>query len=136
MFNKINQMFDFHQKSLNLCAKRQEILAANIANADTPGYKSIDFNFSDELSKITKQNTINKTSLALKTTSLNHLYGKNNSSLFIETIPTMTNKTKIDGNTVDMNRERIEFLKNSLKYESSLAFLKNEIKNIMSVLKG
>jgi len=129
-------MFDFHQTSLNLCAKRQEILAANIANADTPGYKSIDFNFSSELSKITKKNTINKTSVALKTTSLNHLHGKNNSSLFIETVPIMTNKIKIDGNTVDMNRERIEFLKNSLKYESSLAFLKNEIKNIMSVLKG
>ena len=54
MFSKINQIFDFHQKSLNLYAKRQEILASNIANADTPGYKSVDINYTNELNKIIK----------------------------------------------------------------------------------
>lgn len=135
MFSKINQIFDFHQKSLNIYAKRQEILASNIANADTPGYKAIDINFSNELKRMLKNNTKNK-NITLNKTSPNHLNGKNNNFFSPKIISVSTNQKKPDGNTVNMDRERIEFLNNSLKYQSNLAFMKNEIKNIMRVLQG
>lgn len=135
MFSKINQIFDFHQKSLNLYAKRQEILASNIANADTLGYKSVDINFTNELNKIIKSNIKNK-NITLKKTSSKHLNGKNNNFFSPEIISVVTNQKKPDGNTVNMDRERIEFLNNSLKYQSNLAFMKNEIKNIMRILQG
>ncbi|QCI21057.1 flagellar basal body rod protein FlgB [Buchnera aphidicola (Hyperomyzus lactucae)] len=137
MFDKINKIFDFSQNALNLYAKRQEILSSNIANADTPGYKSIDIDFKNELSKVLQQKNIKNKNILLKKTSLYHLNGKNNHSFSLKFIPVVdANQIKPDGNTVDMDRERIEFIDNSLKYQSSLIFMKNQIKNIMSVLKG
>jgi len=133
MFDKINEIFDFNQKALNLYAKRQEILSANIANADTPGYKAIDINFKNEMNKI-----INKKNkhIFLKKTSPHHLNSKYENLYLLKTIPVITNQVKQDGNTVNMDRERIEFINNSLKYQASLVFIKNEIKNMMHVIKG
>ncbi|QCI18874.1 flagellar basal body rod protein FlgB [Buchnera aphidicola] len=137
MFEKINTMFNLNQNLLNLYAKREEILSSNIANSETPNYKSMDINFKDTFKKILKNN-INFSKITLQRTSANHLLPKikkNNMSLF--TIqPIKTHTIKVDGNTVDMDRERIEFIKNTLKYEENLIFIKNEIKNIMHVLKG
>lgn len=136
MFDKINQMFYFSQQALNLYAKRQEILSANIANADTPGYKSIDINFKNELSKIIYQKNEKNTSICLNKTSPYHLNPKDNYSFLLKTTPVITGQIKQDGNTVNMDRERIEFINNSLKYQSTLVFMKNEIRNMMHVLKG
>ncbi|QCI17731.1 flagellar basal body rod protein FlgB [Buchnera aphidicola (Acyrthosiphon lactucae)] len=136
MFDKINEIFDFNQKALNLYAKRQEILSANIANADTPGYKSIDINFKNELTKMLDKKNVKNSNILLKKTSPYHLNAKSKNLFLLKTIPITTNQIKQDGNTVNMDRERIEFINNSLKYQSSLVFMKNEIKNMMYVLKG
>ncbi|MCU4136894.1 flagellar basal body rod protein FlgB [Buchnera aphidicola (Sitobion miscanthi)] len=136
MFNKIDQIFNFNQQALNLYAKRQEILSANIANADTPGYKSIDFNFKDELSKMLYNKNAKNTGVFLKKTSPYHLNATNKNVFLLKTLPVITNQMKQDGNTVNMDRERIEFVNNSLKYQSSLVFMQNEIRNIIRVLKG
>lgn len=135
MFDKINHLFDFSQQALNLYAKRQEILSSNIANADTPGYKAIDINFKNELKKMLNKCKSN-TCVNLTTTSPYHFHANYKNNFFVNTIPVLTNQIKKDGNTVNMDRERIEFLNNSLKYQSSLIFLKNEIKNIISIIKG
>ncbi|QCI16006.1 flagellar basal body rod protein FlgB [Buchnera aphidicola] len=132
MFDKINKIFDFSQNKLNLYAKRQEILSSNIANADTPGYKARDVDFKNEFNKILNQKD---NSIPLKKTSFKHLNGKNN-FILIKTIPIDKNQIKLDGNTVNMDRERIAFMDNSLKYQSILVYMKNEIKNIMRILKG
>jgi flagellar basal-body rod protein FlgB len=133
MFNKINKMFDCNQRLLNFYAKREEILSSNIANADTPKYKAIDISFRKEMDKILKDNNLK---ITLKQTSLNHLKSNAKKNFSFEINPIKNTTKKINGNTVDMNRERIEFIKNTLKYEENLVFLKNEIKNIMNVLKG
>jgi len=133
MFDKINQIFDFNQQALNLYAKRQEILSANIANADTPGYKAVDINFKNEMNKIIKKKN---THIFLKKTSPYHLNSKFENLILLKTIPITTNQVKQDGNTVNMDRERIEFINNSLKYQASLVFIKNEIKNMTNVIKG
>ncbi|QCI22199.1 flagellar basal body rod protein FlgB [Buchnera aphidicola] len=135
MFSKINEMFDFHQKLLNIYSKRQEILASNISNADTPGYKSVDINFNDEFRKIIK-NDFNKENITLRKTSPNHLNGNNKNISSPKIISMMTDQEKPDGNTVNMDRERIEFLNNSLKYQSDLSFIKHEIKNIVRIIQG
>ncbi|QCI16579.1 flagellar basal body rod protein FlgB [Buchnera aphidicola (Aphis craccivora)] len=138
MFEKINNMFNLNEKLLNLYAKREEILSSNIANSETPNYKAMDINFKDTFKKLLNKNHFNSFKITLQRTSKNHLtpkLKKNDISLFsIE--PVKTKNIKIDGNTVDMNRERIEFIKNTLKYEENIIFIKNEIKNIIHVLKG
>lgn len=137
MFNKINHIFDFNQNALNIYARRQEILASNIANSDTPGYKSIDINFKNEIKKILQKEKIKNMIFSLQKTSINHLDAqKNNDSFSIKTIPVIVDQNKLNTNTVDMNRERIQILNNNLKFQSSLSFIKNEIRNIMLVLEG
>ncbi|MBZ2279980.1 flagellar basal body rod protein FlgB, partial [Buchnera aphidicola] len=69
MFDKINTFFDFNKTALNLYSKRQEILASNIANADTPGYHSMDIDFLYELKKNMKTSNVQKTQIDLKKTS-------------------------------------------------------------------
>lgn len=137
MFNKINDIFNFSQKALNLSAKRQEILSSNIANVDTPGYQARDIDFKNELKKMLKENTCNKL-ISLNKTSPYHLNARYENIVLLETktISTSNNMMKKDNNTVNMDRERIAFVDNSLKYESSLTFLKNEIKNMMHVITG
>jgi len=135
MFENINKMFNFHQKSLNIYALRQEVLASNIANVDTPGYTAVDINFKNELTKILNQNKT-KSEIILKKTSFNHLDKKIYNSPVLKLIPVQSNSIQKNCNTVDMNRERVEFINNSLKYQASLVFIKNEIKNIMYVLQG
>ena len=59
MLDKLDAALRFQQEALNLRAQRQEVLAANIANADTPGYQARDIDFASEL------NTVFRTSLRL-----------------------------------------------------------------------
>ncbi|QCI24403.1 flagellar basal body rod protein FlgB [Buchnera aphidicola (Muscaphis stroyani)] len=136
MFEKINKSFDFNQNVLNLYSKRQEILTSNIANSDTPGYKAMDISFKNEFNKIINKNNMRNKEIFLTKTSPYHLDLHKNVLSSIKIIPVKSNEIKKNKNTVDMNRERIQFIQNSLKYQSSLAFIKNEIKNIMHVLQG
>lgn len=133
MFDKINKTLDFNQNLLNFYAKRQEILSSNIANADTPNYKAMDINFKDEMEKIIKKSNLD---IQLTKTSSHHLNPRKKNFFIFEVKPITSKEIQSNGNTVDMNRERIEFIKNTLKYEENLVFIKNEIKNIMNVLKG
>ncbi|UPT14688.1 flagellar basal body rod protein FlgB [Buchnera aphidicola] len=138
MFEKINNMFNLNQNLLNLYATRSEILSSNIANSETPKYQAMDINFKDAFEKILKEKKNHSLKITLKKTSEKHLTQKlkrNSVSLF-SVKPIKTKNIKINGNTVDMNRERVEFLKNTLKYEENLTFIKNEIRNMMHVLKG
>ncbi|AWH90457.1 flagellar basal body rod protein FlgB [Buchnera aphidicola (Melanaphis sacchari)] len=136
MFNQINKLFDFNQSLLNIFSKKQEIISSNIANADTPNYKAVDINFRNEINKILKKRKTKIHKITLKKTSPDHLDSKIDNKLELKIEPINTKKINSNGNTVDMNRERIEFIKNSLKYEEQIIYLKNEIKNMMRVLKG
>ncbi|CAL4322664.1 flagellar basal body rod protein FlgB [Buchnera aphidicola] len=136
MLHEINTLFQLGQCALNIYAKRQEILASNIANADTPGYKAMDIDFKKEIKKIIKKNNMKNIDVKLHKTSPQHFNTYKNTQSSLNIIPVISNEIKANGNTVDMNRERIEFIKNSLKYQSSLIFMNNEIKNIIHVLRG
>lgn len=52
MLDKLDAALRFNQEALNLRAQRQEILVANIANADTPGYQAWDIDFASQLNKV------------------------------------------------------------------------------------
>jgi len=132
MFDKINTLFQFSKIILNLTAYRQKIISSNIANADVPDYHPLDFNFKNEIN-----NQINKKKrLALLKTSINHLSpsGVNQSDFKIITKNSI--KSYFNKNNINMNQERTAFIENSLKYQSQISFLNNEIKNIMNVIRG
>ena len=72
MLDKLDASLRFGQEALNLRAQRQEILAGNIANADTPGYQARDIDFANQLNKVMAQGRPGGSGVALSLTSARH----------------------------------------------------------------
>lgn len=134
MLDKLDNEFRFQQQALSLLSRRQDILASNIANADTPGYQARDIDFSQQLKNAMSEDTQSTNSLTLSLTSGKHIPGaapKMHDQQLLYRIP---DQPSADGNTVDMDRERVNFADNNVKYQSSLTLLGSQIKNMMSVI--
>lgn len=134
MISKLDEVMRFHQAALNLRVARQELLASNIANADTPNYKARDVNFSDVL-----RNAMAGTAeeLPVVQTSPAHLAGNSGESILGS--PVMYRKPlqpSADGNTVDMDVERAQFADNALRYEANVMFVNEKLKGILSAIQG
>lgn len=130
MFNSIDKALAFDSKMLSLRAYRQQLLAANIANADTPNYKAVDIDFSKALSAAGG-------SLAMTKTDGAHLDPAGGSP--VEGIKPMYRaavQPSIDGNTVDTNIEQAQYSENALQYMSTLQFLNGKIQSTLLALKG
>ncbi|WP_130831393.1 flagellar basal body rod protein FlgB [[Erwinia] mediterraneensis] len=134
MIDKLNNELRFQQEALSLLNKRQDILASNIANADTPGYMARDIDFSKSLKAALSQQTSETGALALQLTSRHHISAQGKNRLHNELLYRTPDQPSADGNTVDMDRERVNFADNSMKYQSSLSFLSAQIKSMMSVI--
>ncbi|KAA8996707.1 flagellar basal body rod protein FlgB [Affinibrenneria salicis] len=134
MLDKLDAALSFQQEALNLRAQRQEILAGNIANADTPGYQARDIDFSSELSKAMEQGRASGSGLSLALTSSRHIAAQTASAPSLDLLYRVPDQPALDGNTVDMDRERTNFADNSLRYQTSLTVLSGQIKGMTSVL--
>ncbi|MBO2913744.1 flagellar basal body rod protein FlgB [Enterobacter sichuanensis] len=132
--NKLDDAFRFQQQALGLLSRRQDILASNIANADTPGYQARDIDFPQQLKAAMENNTLAKSPVSLALTSNRHIEGK--AMLFddAQLLYRIPDQPSADGNTVDMDRERVNFADNAVKYQSGLTFLGADIKKMMTVL--
>jgi flagellar basal-body rod protein FlgB len=126
----LDKAFGVHPDAMKLRIKRSEVLASNIANADTPGYKAKDFDFKTALSGAKQQYS----------TSLNRSHEKHFSgNSRIDDGLQFRNPDQPDtgdGNTVDVQVERIEYLKNNLNYNASVQFLTGRIKGLKSAISG
>ncbi|WJV60952.1 flagellar basal body rod protein FlgB [Pectobacteriaceae bacterium CE70] len=134
MLDKLDAAFRFQQEALNLRAQRQEILAGNIANADTPGYQARDIDFANELTKAMKQGRTSETTLGLTVTSSRHISASSTTYSDMDLLYRVPDQPAMDGNTVDMDRERTNFADNSLRYQSELTVLNGQIKSMTAVL--
>lgn len=133
MIDRIGEEFSFYQTALDLRQQRQEVLAANIANADTPNYKARDFDFSQALSKAMGE----KQSLAntqLRLTSERHIPAAAQGAPQAELLYRQPLQPSLDGNTVDMDVERMAFADNTMHYQSNLNVLSQRIKTLMAAL--
>ena len=140
MIDRIGDDLKFHQTALALRQQRQEVLAANIANADTPGFKARDFAFSDALRQATQGSAapgvprLPDTTLAM--TSERHIPGRATSSVSLDDhlryrVPL---QPSLDGNTVDMDVERVQFADNTQRYQADIAIISARIKGLLSAL--
>lgn len=134
MHSKLDEYLRFHQTALDLRARRQEVLASNIANSDTPNYKARDFDFNAVLAKKLKsaENINPATPL---TSSLNGASGTED-PLGSDLLYRQVLQPSADGNTVDMDVERNLFAENSLRYEASVSMINGQIKDMLAVLQG
>ncbi|HUW00001.1 MAG TPA: flagellar basal body rod protein FlgB [Gallionella sp.] len=132
MINRLDEALRFQQTALSLRATRQELLASNIANADTPNYKAKDINFASAL-----QNALAGTaaSLPVAQTSPMHLQGNAGlANLGGQVMYRKPVQPSADGNTVDMDVERAQFADNGLRYEASVRFVSDELKDIQAAI--
>lgn len=135
MLDKLEQYLNFQKVAMNTFRFRQEILAANIANADTPKYQSRDIDFEKILREASNLETHEKKSIMnLHLTSKNHFNRKNIQYFVKNLLYRIPDQPSADQNTVDMNRERINFLENSIRYHASITITNGYIKNMTSVL--
>jgi flagellar basal-body rod protein FlgB len=132
--NALDAALNFHQSSLRVRAQRQELLAANIANADTPNYKARDIDFGQAMADAMNGNTAN--SAALNSTSPQHLGGNALENSLSQALYRKEIQSSADGNTVDMDVERNHFTDNALRYEASLTMLNAKIKGLMTAIQG
>lgn len=136
MLDKLDAALRFQQEALNLRAGRQEILAANIANADTPGYQARDIDFGSELKKVMERGRAETNGVSLSLTSARHIPAQAMTAPQTDLLYRIPDQPSMDGNTVDMDRERTQFADNSLQYQTGLTVLGGQIKSMMSVLQG
>lgn len=135
MASRIDQVMQYHQTALSLRAARQELLASNIANADTPNYKAKDIDFASALQGAMAGRS---GGLSMATTSPRHIEGGTAGGGVLAGQVKYRNviQPAADGNTVDMDVERAQFADNALRYEASVKFVGDEFKDVLAALQG
>jgi len=140
MIERMTSNLQFHGQALTLRSQRHQLLASNIANADTPQYKARDFDFGQALAQATGAARGTSTPQA---TDARHLAGGTaiaGSELRRAGSPDALYRTpeqpSIDGNTVDLNQERAQFADNAMRYEATLRFINGNVRNLLSAMRG
>ena len=164
MLDKLDQEFAFGREALDVRAYRQELLSSNIANADTPGYKARDVDFSSALAGALKKTGTSgdttgsgtasgtatlqmaqpvsvSTSASLAATSAGHMSGTTTLTAsggstddYGRLAYRIPSQPALDGNTVDMDSERVQFADNALHFEAGMTVVSSQIKTMLSAI--
>ncbi len=136
-----DKVFGVHQYTLDVRTKRAEVLAGNLANAETPGYKARDVDFGLALSEASKRQLTKRDKLPEERMELTNSRHMDDSQL--QDDPELTLKYRLpyqadtgNGNSVEVNSERMKYVQNTLEYQASLQFLNGRISKLMSALKS
>jgi len=137
MIGKLDEALNFQQTVLRLRAERQQVLASNIANADTPNYKARDVDFNSALKQALAGSSAPAPSTLTKTSPA-HLAGTPGGTTASGAPLLYRNATQgsVDGNTVDMDVERAQFADNALRYEASVTFAGGKLKQLLAAVQG
>ena len=112
------------------------MLANNIANADTPAFKARDFDFARERAGAMQNGRPSGSSMELATTSGRHLQGRLQAPAVRELLYRVPDQPSLDGNTVDMDRERTAFADNAVRYQASLTFMNSRLQGLKSAMQS
>lgn len=132
MLRDIRGSLNLYENALNLRVQRQQIIASNIANADTPHYKARDFDFNAALADAMSGRQSGG-SISLSKTSARHIDGESsvgNAALKFRT----ERQSAVDGNTVDMDIERAALAENSVQYEVLTKLIGDKISGMRSAI--
>jgi flagellar basal-body rod protein FlgB len=134
----IDSYLGVHAAALKLREQRTELLARNLANADTPGYKARDLDFSAALSAQTSSAAQPGT---LKATQPGHIGVQADDALSAgSTEAFLKYRTplapSLDGNTVDAQLEQAAFADNAVRYQATLSFLSSKFRSLMTAITG
>jgi len=141
MLNKIADSLQHSADTLQLRARRQEVLTSNIANVDTPNYKAVDFDFKSALANLGQKSGPSTVSTpapgGLAQTHAGHLGGQGaagglSTSAMLEFRRNIN--PAMDNNTVDIEKERAAFAENAVKYEAAIRNLNGKISTLKTAM--
>lgn len=120
-----------HEDALQLRSRRSEVLANNLANADTPGYKARDIDFKAALEQAQGE----QDGMGLEASHGAHMSGSGGEG-GPELMYRNPSQPSIDGNTVDSQVEMSKYTENSMDFQASFQFLNSSIKGLKQAIKG
>ncbi|MEN0108612.1 MAG: flagellar basal body rod protein FlgB [Pseudomonas sp.] len=118
---RVDEALGVHVRALGLRMQRSEILAANLANEDTPGFKARDIDFAGEMARLDNSSG---SPLMASTSSADALKYR---------VPTQPSQ---DGNSVELSVEQAEFSRNSMDFQTSLTFLSMKFRGLKQAIEG
>lgn len=135
MLAKLDDYFRVQETALKLRSARQELLASNIANADTPNYKARDVDFASAFNNAlqggaSQQNLAASHSRHLQSSSAGSIFPAN------AVLYRRENQSSVDGNTVNMDTELAAFSDNALRYQAALTFMQKRIETMKTAIQG
>jgi flagellar basal-body rod protein FlgB len=146
MRTSLDSYLGVHPQALSLEAKRNELLAANLANVDTPNYKARDIDFKSAMAAASGDAAAAPgTTLAMKpanagtqagagvTSSADGSGGALDPAILRYRVPMAPS---LDGNTVDEQLEQSAFAENSVRYQATLTFLNSKLRDLMTAITG
>ncbi len=127
-----DRAFGIHDDAVAVRAYRAQVLASNMANADTPHYKARDFDFRSVL-----VGAINGAPASrLNSTHARHVAAAGPEMDGLELLYRVPHQDSMDGNTVDPHIEQANYMNNALRYQASLRFLDGKIKGLLRAIRG
>ncbi len=127
----IDKLFGVHSQALVLRSQRSSILAANIANVDTPNYKSRDIDFKEVMG-----GQIQAPSIKINRSHTQHLALPSNITTTAALKYRTPQQASLDGNTVESDVEQSQFADNAIRYQAGLMFLNGKVRSMKKALTG
>jgi flagellar basal-body rod protein FlgB len=131
----LDQYVSVHATALEVRSRRGELIANNLANADTPGYQARDIDFRQAMARAAGEQT---SGVALSTTHAGHVGG--NASADAAHNPDLKYRIPLapalDGNTVDTQVEQASFAENAVRYQATLTFLNSKFRGLLTAILG
>lgn len=132
-----DQVFGIHQHTIRVRTDRAEVIAGNLANADTPGFKARGLDFNQALVQQANLAVVNNDPPMTKTNE------KHMDISDLKREPDLVLKYRLpyqadtgNGNTVEVSTERMNYLSNNIEYQASLQFLNGRISKLMNALQS
>lgn len=138
MASPLDSYLGIHPQALKLGAQRTQLLATNLANADTPNYKAKDIDFKSALAGQGAANgTLAMTGSAQGMTQAKHipLTGTGTAADPQEKYRTPL-ASSLDGNTVDAQLEQANFAENNVRYQATLTMLNGKFRSLITAITG
>lgn len=122
-----------HEKALGFRAQRAEVLANNLANADTPGFKARDLDFASVLAA---QSEKNRGPFSLATTDTGHIAAEGLNAGNVGLNYRVPTQPSVDQNTVDEQIEQSNYAENAVQFQASFTLLNSKFKGLVAALRG
>ena len=132
MVINLDNALGIHTQALTLYSQRSSVLAANLANADTPNFKARDIDFKGILRRAAMKKS---NPAAMQATQPGHI-GKSSTALAAERFYRQPDQPSLDGNTVEVQKEQAAFADNAMRYMATLRFVTGRVQGMMLALRG